>query len=1066
VVGAVLAFATGAVREVGAQPSLTEGYRLIDTWQSREPGGEIARFHQPVGVDVAPDETVFVVDQQDNSVTHIDRAGGVLGNWKCDAALGEPGHVSASRDRVYVTGWNGVEIRAFDGRLVRSIALMGATGVDVGPDGRVYVSRHTGTGLQGDTRIDILDADGNVVETWLDDPFTILAPRGLAVGPDGAVYLGADGVVYVLRRGAVAAGLRVPAPLEGGDIVDVTVDGDDRVLALQAGSNARRVAVWTASSAQWRGSCDIAGAQALAAGPGTGLVLTVQAFGGFTGLTYVLDRDDLCGDRQNLGDADPTLGQVDGPRRIATAADGDVFFVDLQGRVQHWTAAGGPRQSWPAIDAVDYLSDVAGGGDLPCVVGNRTLACLGAGQRTVWSATPSADGWLVAGDGSATEFLGVDLAEQKVRRYARGGQPIGQWDLSPAIGFVSVADIAVDNDTLYYVDRGARRVKAVGLGGQSRGIEIEVPGDAERLAARDGHLYALTREGWIWKYDRTGLLKTLWRPDTDGPASDLAAGPGGRVYVADRLSDRILVYEPGGPVPTSLPARPDTRCVVNVDKHASPSAVIVGHAVDVRLTIDGACPYGDGRLDIVLAVDQSGSMTGSPLATAQAAAVAFLGQIDPAGAQVAVVGFSTTATMLQSLTGDLRSVVRAIGRLTPGGQTNYTDALDQALGELAGPRARPGVPRTLVMLTDGKPTDRTTVLRSAADLKAAGVTIYTIGLGSNLDGDLLRQVASAPDLYFEAPGEAELGNVYTTIARRIAATRLLRTGEVTDFVPSDMALVPGSVKPQADLDGGMITWSLADVRTSGTALTYQVRPRQIGHRPTNVSAMLEYVDATGQGGQSPFPVPYVDVAPEPVRAAFLPIVWRHRCQPQRADVVLVFDTSSSMTEAASPGSRQTKLGAALQAGRVFLALMQLPGDQAAIVTFDTEARLVQPLTGARGAIELSLAGITTGHGTRIDRGLGEALMEIVGDRHHMRNNPVIVILSDGLPTPGSEPALLDLALAARNEGVTVFTVGLGADADPALLARVAGDPSRALQAPQATDLGAIYRQIAGRVLCE
>ncbi|MCE7938165.1 MAG: VWA domain-containing protein, partial [Chloroflexi bacterium CFX6] len=54
---------------------------------------------------------------------------------------------------------------------------------------------------------------------------------------------------------------------------------------------------------------------------------------------------------------------------------------------------------------------------------------------------------------------------------------------------------------------------------------------------------------------------------------------------------------------------------------------------------------------------------------------------------------------------------------------------------------------------------------------------------------------------------------------------------------------------------------------------------------------------------------------------------------------------------------------------------------------------------------------------------------------------------------------------ARAAGVTVFTIGLGADVDGDLLAGLAGDPSRYAYAPDAAALGAIYRRVAEGIPC-
>jgi Mg-chelatase subunit ChlD len=659
----------------------------------------------------------------------------------------------------------------------------------------------------------------------------------------------------------------------------------------------------------------------------------------------------------------------------------------------------------------------------------------------------------------------VDMAEQHVWLYDRNGTPAGGFDLAPANGFVAVSDIALDAGFIYLANRSAHEITVYRPDGQ-RERSIATPGEAIRLAAADGALYFLAQDGWAWKLDGAGNVRSAWQPAPDGAPSDIAVGPGGRVYVADPRHDRVLVFEPGGQAPAQLPSRPSQSCAVNVDKRAAPAQVYQGEPATVALAVTGGCPLGDGRLDVVLVLDQSGSMTSEGIAAVQSAAIAFLSELNPAGAQVAVVGFSTTATVLKPLGGNLRELVRAVAGITPGGQTNYVDALDKAYNEITGPSSRADVARVVVMMTDGKPTDRAGVAEATARLKGVGVTLYTIGLGQNLDADLLRSMATTPDLYFEAPTETELAEIYVTIARRIAAPNLLRTATVTDELPADMAYVAGSAIPPAQLSGRALTWTLNDVPATGQVLSYLVRPQQPGRRPTNIRAVLDFVDVTGQAGQRTFPVPEITVLARTRWLAHLPVVYRNRCQPQRADVVLVFDTSSSMLEPAAPGSATTKLQAALQAARTFLDAMMLPGDQVALVTFNTDVRLAAPLTGSRAVVEFALAGIQTGTGTRIDLGLRAASAELLSSRHQAHNTPVIVLLTDGLPTAGSEAAALAEARLARSGGAAVFTIGLGSNADLTLLSLLASNPANTFFAPKADALASIYSRIAGKVLCE
>jgi Ca-activated chloride channel family protein len=183
--------------------------------------------------------------------------------------------------------------------------------------------------------------------------------------------------------------------------------------------------------------------------------------------------------------------------------------------------------------------------------------------------------------------------------------------------------------------------------------------------------------------------------------------------------------------------------------------------------------------------------------------------------------------------------------------------------------------------------------------------------------------------------------------------------------------------------------------------------------------------------------------------------------------MLVLDTSGSMSDPADPHDSDgpTKLEAAQAAIRTFVQLLDLPGDQAGVVTFDHEARLEQSLTTDEEALEAALTRQQTGRATRIDLGLDVARQELVSERHIIENNKVIILLTDGLPFGTTAEAVLAAADQAKAEGITIYTIGLGGDVDPHLLRQVATDPGKYYFAPQATDLEAIYEQIAILIPC-
>ena len=286
-----------------------------------------------------------------------------------------------------------------------------------------------------------------------------------------------------------------------------------------------------------------------------------------------------------------------------------------------------------------------------------------------------------------------------------------------------------------------------------------------------------------------------------------------------------------------------------------------------------------------------------------------------------------------------------------------------------------------------------------------------------------------------------------------------------------------TVAPPPDTPGGRYPIDLVAVGDGAHYARYELtldwRPRCEEPTPTpaEATATLEVVPTstptstptaspTDTPGAAGSPTASAVPGPAPARRLFLPRLHRNDCVPGRmrkADVVLVLDTSVSM---AGP-----KLEAALEAAASFLTLLRLPDDRAAIVTFDGQARLAAPLSGSRAPLLAALAEVGPAPGTRIDLGLRAALDELTGARARAEATPVVVLLTDGLPAPGTEAAVHAEAGRARALRVTVFAIGLGGDVDAVLLSAVATDPTRYYDSPDAAGLLDIYRRIAGVIPC-
>ncbi len=525
------------------------------------------------------------------------------------------------------------------------------------------------------------------------------------------------------------------------------------------------------------------------------------------------------------------------------------------------------------------------------------------------------------------------------------------------------------------------------------------------------------------------------------------------------------------PAAATPAAAPEGVCDVFTDKIARPTEVYRGQEVEIVLTVTGRCPDdigGGGRADIALAIDRSASQgdNGTWQPTIQAASL-FLDLVDFSENQVALVPFESGASVSQPLSSDGAAVRAALLRIPAppflGLWTNITAAVNTAQGELAGERHRADATPILVLLSDGEhnaPGGGSPV--TAADAaKAAGTTIITIGLGLNSNATTtLRGMASRPELYFPAPTSGDLAAAYRSVAGAVGRRGEITALEVFDLISAEVSYVPGSAEPPpAVIRADELIWRIPKLPEGGWTARYRVRADTLGTIPTNKLAYIDFIDADGTPATRDFPEPRITVVEPPERAAiFLPLLFNGYCKPaQPFDVVLAVDTSSSMWG--------EKLARTREAARSFLRFLEMPPSRAGVVAFNADATVVQDLTGDLTAALAALDNLPTGEGTRIDRALLAAVDVLSRPGRDPGHAPVVVLLTDGRQDGAADQEALNAAAAARRAGITVFTIGFGADVDPRLLTRIAGDPDRFYSAPATRDLERIYSSIAGVLPC-
>ena len=195
-------------------------------------------------------------------------------------------------------------------------------------------------------------------------------------------------------------------------------------------------------------------------------------------------------------------------------------------------------------------------------------------------------------------------------------------------------------------------------------------------------------------------------------------------------------------------------------------ALLCAGAALARPGIVATVPVHDAA--IVLCIDTSGSMASTDVAPTRSqasrdAALTFINGV-PDGTRIGLVAFSAAAFPLGPLTDDRDAARDALSRLPePNGGTAIGDALTAA-AHLLPPAGR----RAIVLVTDGVNNAGSDPLAAASQIAAQGISIFTIGIGTNgsgliipgtdtdaaLDEDALRSIAATGNGTYARVGDA------------------------------------------------------------------------------------------------------------------------------------------------------------------------------------------------------------------------------------------------------------------------------------------------------------------------
>ncbi|MCA9619438.1 MAG: VWA domain-containing protein [Myxococcales bacterium] len=179
---------------------------------------------------------------------------------------------------------------------------------------------------------------------------------------------------------------------------------------------------------------------------------------------------------------------------------------------------------------------------------------------------------------------------------------------------------------------------------------------------------------------------------------------------------------------------------------------------------------------MALVIDRSGSMTGLPMEMAKKAAKATLDVLASDDVLEVIAFDSQPHRYVKMQPARNRSRIRGlISRIQPGGGTEIFPALDAAYNDMTVTQARK---KHVILLTDGKaPTSGIRDLVTA--MIAEGITVTTVGLGGDVDEQLLRMVADVGGgRYHAVPDPQSLPRIFTKETEMVA-----RAAAVEEWFP-------------------------------------------------------------------------------------------------------------------------------------------------------------------------------------------------------------------------------------------------------------------------------------------
>lgn len=253
---------------------------------------------------------------------------------------------------------------------------------------------------------------------------------------------------------------------------------------------------------------------------------------------------------------------------------------------------------------------------------------------------------------------------------------------------------------------------------------------------------------------------------------------------------------------------------------------------------------------VVLAIDASGSMAGTPIEESKTAAKSFVEQARPED-RIAVIAFGDEVQVLAGFTNNKESLNNTIDAIVadPSAETSFNDAVIKGV-ELFDQPSADNLLGNMIILTDGEDTISEATLDDALSaVSSSDVRVFGVALeGSDFNPDPVQQIAdTGGGLFLSTPDPESLSSLYGAIGREISNTLVARFVSPI-FTPGDVEFAVTYEGLTSTLTFGVSGYAVTT--TTGPTTTTTLAPLTTivaeGNAPLGIDTLM-LIGAAGLG---------------------------------------------------------------------------------------------------------------------------------------------------------------------------------------------------------------------------